>query len=198
MRVDVLRSNRSYPPPQPSPTRGEGARTTRRALDRERASGRDRVGKSGVRGGVHRRSSSAAPASRAAVRAVVRGQASWRSDRTERRPLQACEAPLVLVRGNPLQGAEDGPRLSGRAAANSVAEPRPVDEFRPRRRSAEAGLCGRVAQRDEPARLERAAARDESLEGLYAEPFRIHRPFRQTVPFVFASSVPNHPPKHNP
>lgn len=31
------------------------------------------------------------------------------------------------------------------------------------------------------------STRDESLEGLYAEPFRIHRPFRQTVPFVFAS-----------
>ncbi|MBV9539826.1 MAG: N-formylglutamate amidohydrolase, partial [Alphaproteobacteria bacterium] len=28
---------------------------------------------------------------------------------------------------------------------------------------------------------------DPSLAALYAEPFRIHRPFRQTVPFVFAS-----------
>ncbi|MEI9996879.1 MAG: N-formylglutamate amidohydrolase [Rhizomicrobium sp.] len=28
---------------------------------------------------------------------------------------------------------------------------------------------------------------DAELAGLYAEPFRIHRPFRQTVPFVFAS-----------
>jgi N-formylglutamate deformylase len=28
---------------------------------------------------------------------------------------------------------------------------------------------------------------DASLAALYAEPFRVHRPFRQTVPFVFAS-----------
>ena len=30
-------------------------------------------------------------------------------------------------------------------------------------------------------------AADASLGALFADPFRIHRPFRQTVPFVFAS-----------
>jgi N-formylglutamate amidohydrolase len=31
------------------------------------------------------------------------------------------------------------------------------------------------------------SAPDASLAALYADPFRVHRPFRQTVPFVFAS-----------
>lgn len=32
-----------------------------------------------------------------------------------------------------------------------------------------------------------ASTSDTTLDALFAEPFRIHRPFRQTVPFVFAS-----------
>ena len=155
------------------------------ALDRQRAAGRCRVRDGGVRGCVHRTFLLCCAGGAGGHSKLLSGvKHRGAPDRTE----TAARNEARNSTGSTLILLPPGSRSARNAPANlrpfRAQRPSrdPVAQFRPRRRRAEAGLGHRVAQREQPVRLERAAARERPGDARRARAARRARRSRSPRP----------------